>query len=191
MRPDAAQTTRLVTQALEPAVGRDWSVRAGRLDWTVEFTVEHIASALSKYTLYLASRSTEPIALRIESWPDSSQRERIDAIASVGRALRGVAAQTPPDARAFHANGLFDADGYEAFGCLECLVHGHDIAEGLGLDFAPPAEITQPVIARLVPWIEPTWESLLKHTGRIGASNNDEWTILTQPLNEWDGTIPV
>lgn len=99
MQPDVARTTDFVATALEPAIGRDWSVRAGQLEWDVEFTIEHIASALSKYTLYLASRSKEVIPMRISSRPDISQRERLDAIPALGRALANVASTTPLDVR--------------------------------------------------------------------------------------------
>src|SRR4051812_32131042 len=103
MNADVTRASRFVADALEPAIGRDWSVLAGRLEWTVEFTMEHIAAALSKYTLYLASRSRESIAFRLETRPGATQRERIDAIARVGQALGNVAAQTPSDVRAFQA----------------------------------------------------------------------------------------
>jgi hypothetical protein len=188
MESDVARTSTFVATTLEPAIGRDWSVRAGQLDWSVEFTLEHIAAALSKYTLYLASRSREFVAVRIASWPNASQRERLDAIPSVGHALANVAAVTPPDVRAFHANGLLDAGGYAALGCLEALVHGSDVALGLGIDFDPPDDLVRPVVARLLPWLEPTWGTLLGHTRRQNA--DDSWAILTTPLAEWDGTIP-
>lgn len=188
MQPDVAGTTAFVATALEPAVGREWSVRAGQLEWSVEYTLEHIAGALSKYTLYLASRSSEFIAVRVASWPEASQRERIDAISSLGRSLGHVADATPPDVRAFHASGLFDREGYVALGCLEALIHGWDVAVGLELDFGPPNELVRPVVARLMPWLEPTWEALISNT-RL-ENKDDSWRILSTPIAEWDGTIP-
>lgn len=188
MEPDVARATEFVATELEPAIGRDWAVPAGQLEWTVDFTIEHIASALSKYTLYLASRSTESIAVRVVSRPDASQRERLDAIAQVGRALATVAETTPPEVRAFHASGLLDVEGYVALGCLEALLHGWDIASGLGLPFEPAPDLVRPVAARLMPWLPPTWTALLSHT-RL-ENSDDSWRILTSPLQEWDGTIP-
>lgn len=187
MGPDIERATRFVAEALEPAIGRDWSVRAGQLEWTVEFTVDHVIGALSKYTLYLSSRSQEYIAVRFSPWPEASQRERLDALRSLGRALANVAMATSPEVRAFHASGLFDPNGYVALGCLETLVHGYDIATGLGLDFEPPTEIVAPVAARLLPWIDPTWDAVVRYT-RL-ENDDDSWTILTTPLEEWDGTI--
>lgn len=188
MRPDVVQTSALVATALEPAIGRDWSVNAGSLEWSVEFTIEHISAALSKYTLYLASRSTESIAVRIVSRRDATQQERLDAIPRLAQGLANVAATTPTGVRVFHASGLTDADGYVAMGCVEVLLHGYDIASGLEIPFDPGDEIVQPVVARLAPWLEATWESLLRYT-RI-ENQDDSWVLLKKPLGEWDGTIP-
>lgn len=187
--PDVASTTAFVVSALEPAVGRDWSVCAGRLEWSVGFTVEHIAAALSKYTLYLASRAPEFIAVRIATWPDASQEERLGAIALLGRSLANVATTTPPDVRVFHSNGLVDAEGYVAMGCLEALVHANDVATGLDFGFDPPDDLVRPVVARLMPWLEPTWGELLRYA-RL-ENNDDSWAILTVPVAEWDGAIPT
>lgn len=186
--PNVARTTDFVANALEPTIGRDWSVPAGQLEWNVEFTIEHIAAALSKYTLYLASRSTESIAVRIASRADASQRERIDAIPRLGHALANVASMTPPDVRVFHASGMVDFEGYVAMGCLETLVHGYDVASGLDVPFDPPAEMVRPVVARFIPWIEPTWDAVVRYT-RL-ENHDDSWTALSIPLAEWDGTIP-
>jgi hypothetical protein len=84
--PNVARTTEFVATALEPTIGRDWSVSAGQLEWNVEFTIEHIAAALSKYTLYLASRSTESIAVKIASRADASHEN--DSMPSLGSGRR-------------------------------------------------------------------------------------------------------
>lgn len=186
--PDVERVTEFVATALEPAIGRDWSVRAGQLEWTVESTLEHIAAALSKYTLYLASRSQEVITVRVVSSVNASQRQRLDALPSLGRALANVADATPPDVRAFHASGLTDREGYLALGCLESLIHGYDMATGLGLEFDPPTDVVRAVVAWLTPWLDPAWDSLISYT-RI-ENDDDSWRILTVPLAEWDGSIP-
>jgi hypothetical protein len=189
--PDVGRTSAFVVEALTPGLGRDWSVPAGTLEWSVEFTLEHIASALSKYTLYLASRSTRIMATRVEIWKDASQQERLNVVAIAGRALANVVAASPTKARAYHASGMLDPDGYAALGCLETLVHGDDIAVGLDLPFNPPDDLVRPVVARHLPWLsaDRPWETLLEHTRAPGT--NDAWTIQREPLAEWDGQIPV
>jgi hypothetical protein len=54
-------------------------------------------------------------------------------------------------------------------GVVETLVHTHDVAEGLGVDWTPPADLCDRVLARLFP-DAPTdtapWPALLWATGR-------------------------
>jgi len=195
---DIVRAAEYIRGALEPAIGMDWSVRAGRLEWDVDFTITHLTAAPAKYTLYLGSRSTRVIAVRIDRSRDATQTEQLDAIVGVAHALANVAASSPPGSRAFHAIGMFDAEGYVAMGCSEMLVHGHDAATGLGLSFEPPDDLCRRVVDRLYPWLaddEPAWQAMLWQTGRIDlpgreSHDDDTWTCLRGPVSEWDGTIP-
>jgi hypothetical protein len=190
---DLIRAAAMVTAALAPAVSRDWSVKAGRLDWDVDRTITHMAGGTAKHTLYLASRSTRFIAVNPGRWHGASQAEQLEAITGVAAAMASVAASTPPEARAYHATGMCDAEGYLAMDCVDLLVHGHDVAEGLGLPFAPPDDLCRVVVARAFPWLADAgspWEAMLRHTGRIGPPGDDSWRLLTLPLAEWDGTIP-
>jgi hypothetical protein len=38
-----------------------------------------------------------------------------------------------PDDRGCHSDGIADAAGFAAIGCAELLLHGTDVASGLGL----------------------------------------------------------
>ena len=62
---DVVWAADVVTRALRPGIGRDWSVRAGRLSWDVWFTVTHM-TALTKYVVYHASRSSRFISARVD-----------------------------------------------------------------------------------------------------------------------------
>jgi hypothetical protein len=46
---------------------------------------------------------------------------------------------------------MADAEGFAAMGAAEVLVHTHDITSGLGLGWAPPPELSAPVLSRLFP----------------------------------------
>lgn len=127
------RTADYTADALTAAVGRDWSVRADRLEWDVDYTLTHLTGAPAKYALYLASRSTRFIAVSVGRFPDASQAERIDAIRGAGRALANVATMSPPDALGFHTSGMLDAPAFVAIGCVELLVHGHDVAQGFAV----------------------------------------------------------
>jgi hypothetical protein len=106
LRPDdvvAAAAT--AGAALRPVADRDWSVRAGPLEWDVERTITHMIGATAKYTLYLASRCQHFIGLSVTRWPDATNEEVLDSIVPVATGLAAVAAVTPPGVRAYHVTG--------------------------------------------------------------------------------------
>ncbi len=75
----------------------------------------------------------------------------------------------PPQVRAHHVFGASDPEGFAAMELVETLVHTQDLAEGLGLDWAPPADVCARVLARLFPDSPRTtdpWPTLLWSTGR-------------------------
>jgi len=155
--------------ALRPVAGRDWSVRAGPLEWDVEQTITHMIGAAAKYTLYLAGRCEHFIGLSVTRWPDATNEEVIDSIVPVARGLAAVAAVTPPGVRAYHVTGPLSAAGYVGRACVEFLVHTDDALSGLGVAFAPPADLCQRVLAQQFPdAAEPgdAWPGLLAASGR-------------------------
>jgi hypothetical protein len=91
--------------ALRPVADRDWSVRAGPLDWDVDQTITHMIGAIAKYTLYLASQCQHFIGLSVTRWPDATNQEVISSLVPVATGLAAVAAITPPSVRAYHVTG--------------------------------------------------------------------------------------
>jgi hypothetical protein len=155
--------------ALLPIVGRDWSVKAGTLDWDVERTTTHMIGAAAKYTLYLASRSDHFIALCLARWLDATNQEILASIAPVAAGLAAVAGSTPPDVRAYHADGPTDATGFVGKACVELLVHTDDVLAGFGIPFTPPAGLCGRVLAHQYPGLTPSgdnWPCLLQANGR-------------------------
>jgi hypothetical protein len=155
--------------ALRPVAGRDWSARAGPLDWDVEQTITHMIAATAKYTLYLASRCEHFIGLSVTRWPDATNEEVIDSVVPVAAGLAAVAAVTPPDVRAYHATGPSSAADYLGRACVELLVHTDDALSGLSVAFAPPADLCQRVLARQFPDAagpDNAWHGLLAASGR-------------------------
>jgi hypothetical protein len=158
-----------VKAALRPVAGRDWSVRAGTLEWDVEQTIVHMIGAPAKYTLYLASRCEHHIALTIIRFPEATNEAVIDSVVPVATGLAAVAAATPSDVRAFHVTGPSGAADYVGRACVELLVHTHDALSGLGVAFAPPADLCQRVLAQQYPdTARPgnPWHALLAANGR-------------------------
>src|SRR5580693_9493716 len=126
MPDDVVAAAATVEAALRPVAGRDWSVRAGPLEWDVEQTITHMISATAKYTLYLASRCEHFIGLSLGRWPEAANGEVIDSLVPVATGLANVAAVTPPGARAYHATGPSSAADYLGRACVEILVHTDD-----------------------------------------------------------------
>jgi hypothetical protein len=170
LTPDDVVTAAATAEAaLRPVAGRDWSVRAGPLDWNVERTITHMIAATAKYTLYMASRCEHFIALTMTRWPDATNDEVIDSIVPVATGLAAVAAVTPSSVRAFHVTGPSSAADYVGRACVELLVHTDDALSGLGVAFAPPADLCRRVLAQQFPDAAgpgDAWQGLLAANGR-------------------------
>jgi hypothetical protein len=92
--------------------------------------------------------------------------------------------------------GVADPSGFTAMACDEMLIHTDDAARGLDRTFSPPAELTEPVLRRLFPWVDvgpDPWAQLRWANGRIpfdGRPRLERWRWHCAPLHEWDGTMP-
>jgi hypothetical protein len=128
--PDVVAAAIAAEAALRPAIGRDWSVRAGPLEWNVEQTITHMIAATAKYTLYLASRSEHFIGVSIGRWADATNEEVVDSLVPVAVGLANVAAAAPPGVRAYHVTGPSTAADYLGRACVEILVHTDDALTG-------------------------------------------------------------
>lgn len=201
MRPDdVVHAAELAAAALTPNEPADWSVRAGDLEWDVEATVVHIIGALTKETLYLASRSTRFIAISPGKFRDATHAELVRSIVPAAQALANTAVATPPDALAYHNTGMTDAEGYLAMGCGEVLVHTWDACRGLAVEFSGSDDLAAAILARTFPWVETQpddtpWRTLLWAFGRIALADRprldaDGLPGLREPLADWDGAPP-
>jgi uncharacterized protein (TIGR03083 family) len=169
MPDDVVAAAATVEAALRPVAGRDWSVRAGPLEWDVEQTITHMIGATAKYTLYLASRCEHFIGVAVTRWPDATNEEVIDSVVPVAAGLAAVAAVTPPGVRAYHVSGPSSAADYVGRACVELLVHTDDALSGLGVAFAPPEDLCQRVLGQQFPDAEGSggaWHALLAASGR-------------------------
>ncbi|WP_405536609.1 GNAT family N-acetyltransferase [Streptomyces sp. NBC_00075] len=179
-----------VVALLRPAVDRDWTgVNAGGLEWSCRRTAEHIVADFVAYATRLAGRAEHGyLPLRISFTSEdglnaADNTDLLDVIAATG-ALLGAAIRTAPrDTRAFHPLPFRSAnrEGFAAMGIAEVLLHTHDIAEGLGLPYEPPAQLAEFVLARIFPEVRPGpdhWRNLLWATGRAdlpGRARLTEW----------------
>ncbi|MDR3079480.1 MAG: GNAT family N-acetyltransferase, partial [Streptomyces sp.] len=170
---------------LRTAADRDWDgVRAGRLEWSCRQAAEHIASDLIAYAGQLAGRAQDayvPFEITLDEGTDN--RGALQVIETTGALLAAAVATAPREVRAFHPYPFRSAnrEGFAAMGIAEVLLHTHDIAEGLGLPYEPPAELCEDVLTRIFPQVRPGpdhWRTLLWATGRGELPEH-------APVTEW------
>lgn len=179
---DVRRAARTCVDALSPLVDRDWSIRAGDLEWTALETLDHIIDALGFCAAHLASRRTERLPFYTGSIvakrdgeipaPPAALLAGVEAMAAV---LADVVTAAPPGARAVAYPGrpALAAPDFVAIGCTEVLIHTDDICRGFGVPFAPPAPLCRKLIDRGSPWalrlgVDP-WTALRFASGRIAV----------------------
>jgi hypothetical protein len=154
---------------LRAAVDRDWSVPAGTLVWTCRSTAEHIGQCLAHYASQMAIRArTRYVRWKALAMSEAPPDGVLDFATAAGRLLAMVVRASSPEVRTYHPFGRADPAGYAGGGCVEALVHTHDIATGLGVTFAPPPDVCERVVARMFP----------HHEARLAQADVDPWTAL-------------
>ena len=183
------ESARVLRAALEPHLHRDWSVCAGDLEWSCRETLLHAADFWYSVELSSQSRAWLPSML---AWREGlTPEEGLAAHDAAASLLVAVMRGTPPQARGYHGQHT-DAEGFAAMHCDEVLVHGYDIAMGLGVAFSPPLDLARRVRDRLFPWTASgdPWTTLLWCNGRValpGHHRLTDWSWHPAPLSEWDG----
>ncbi|MGI5399449.1 hypothetical protein ACQEVG_08385 [Streptomyces sp. CA-135486] len=181
---DVDQAVQLAVAALRVAPPAAWDGNAGSLEWDCWETVEHLSDDLFAYAAQIGPR-TPPLDREV---PFAWERRRpggpanaihadraagatglLQVLEASGALLVAMVRTTPATVRAHHSYGVSDPEGFAAMGVVETLVHTHDLAEGLGLAWDPPADLCSRVLTRLFPDApEDTapWPTLLWATGR-------------------------
>ncbi|MEU4192571.1 maleylpyruvate isomerase N-terminal domain-containing protein [Kribbella sp. NPDC026611] len=184
-----------LVDALKPAVDADWSVRAGTIEWSCRETAEHIGQA----HLHWASQLAVQAPTKYVRWSARAQElappaGMLEFVEAAGRILALVVRASPAEVRAFHPWGIGDPAGFAGMACVEVLVHGQDLASGLGCELEPPAELCERLLARLFPHeprvADDPWLNLRWLTGRAtvaGTPSPASWRWRPTPLDEpWD-----
>ncbi|MEV6961026.1 GNAT family N-acetyltransferase [Streptomyces sp. NPDC051207] len=170
---------------LRTVTQRDWTaVPAGRLEWDCRRTVLHIADDLIAYAGQLAGRARDtyvPFEIALEE--GTGNEGLLDVVETTGALLAAAVRTAPRKARAFHPYPFRSAnrEGFAAMGVAEVLVHTHDVAQGLGLAYQPPAGLSDFVLRRIFPHVRPDsdpWRTLLWATGRAELPGRE-------PVTEW------
>ncbi|MBX9391562.1 DinB family protein [Streptomonospora nanhaiensis] len=199
---DVERAVWLAADLLRQAPPAAWDARAGSLEWTCWETAEHLADDLFAYAAQLGLRRPPrnrevPFAVSVRRPGGPANTVHADRAAgpegllevleACGGMLAAVVRTAPPHARAHHVFGVSDAEGFAAMGVVETAVHTHDMAQGLGLAWEPPADLCARALARLFPHAPGDarpWPALLWATGRAdlpGRPRPGSW--------RWDGTV--
>jgi hypothetical protein len=200
---DLKLVVHLAVDLLRQAPAEAWLRRAGSLDWDCWETVEHLSDDLFAYAAQLGPREPPQagnVPFLWESRRPGGPGNAVHADRSAGPAgllqvleasgalLVAMVRTTPPRVRAYHSNGISDPEGFGAMGVVETVVHTHDLAEGLGLEWHPPAGPCSRALARLFPDAPAETEprpTLLWATGRGEIPSRprlNSWAWQSSPL---------
>ncbi|WP_406444234.1 GNAT family N-acetyltransferase [Streptomyces sp. NBC_01613] len=170
---------------LRTALDRDWAaVNAGRVEWSCHTTAFHIAEDLIAYAANLAGRAQDDyVPFEITLDEGTGNADLVHVIEATGALLAAAVRTAPREARGFHPYPFRSAnrEGFAAMGIAEILAHTHDIAEGLGLPYEPPAALPEFVLTQIFPHVQPGpdyWRTFLWATGRgelPGRAPVTEW----------------
>lgn len=199
---DLDQAVQLALAALREAPPTAWDGKAGSLEWDCWETVEHLADDLFAYAAQLGPRQPpmeDEVPFVWEPRRPGGPSNAIHADRAAGPAgllqvleasgalLIAMVRTAPPTTRAYHGFGVSDPEGFAAMGAVETLVHMYDLAEGLGLTWAPPAGVCSRVLHRLFPDApsdDEPWPTLLWATGRgelPGRARRTSWRWYGEP----------
>lgn len=129
-----------------------WNAPAGPVEWSCRDTALHVADDLFTYASQLATETAyDHVPYEISVAPDTGPNDVLRVVETGSALLASVLRTAHPGARGWHPNGVSDPGGFAAMGVVEIVVHTHDIATGLGLDWTPPEDTCRAVLDRLFP----------------------------------------
>jgi hypothetical protein len=128
------------------------------------------------YALFLASRRQDgyPPFSELHALPEATPADVINGLRAVTTMLSAVIATAPPDARAVIRRRptvvIAPPEDFAARGALEMVLHAHDVCSGLGVPFAPPADLCRRLFDHTDPW----------GVGELAREAGDPWTDLLE-----------
>ena len=131
---------------------RGWESPAANVGWSCWRTADHISGDFAHYAAQIVG---QPRDHYVKFSFDTSRATTPDELREVVRVAGGILAAAvrtaSPDWLAWHPHGYFTAAGFAAIGAAEGLVHGHDIAAGLGLAWSPSPQLCGQVLSTVFP----------------------------------------
>jgi hypothetical protein len=155
--------------------GADWSSTAGRLDWDCRETALHLASDFTAYAGQLMAprqRGYVPFDIIFAGEPGADGMAEV--VRATGGLLSAAARATGKGVQSWHPYGMAGPADFCAMGAVEAIVHTHDLARGLNIEWDAPDWIAARVLQHLFRQEAgpgDSWHSLLVATGRVPADD--------------------
>lgn len=176
---DLTELSAYVASTWSAAADHDWSARAGTVEWSCLRTADHAVDCVWAPVFFLASRRRDrypDIGADMAIGEGATPARLVESLEMATRVLAAVIHDTAPDVRSviFRRPEILvgaPAD-YAPRAAVELILHAHDAALGLGVEFEPNAELCHRLREHTRPW--PMWTVAwhgLAHTG-------DPWSDL-------------
>lgn len=175
---DIDLSLRTVIATLRSEVGKDWRTTVGTGNWTARATAEHLGDTLISYAAQVVVQPTDRYVAMASDGRHGSPAELLEFVRAGAGMLAAIVHTADADIRAYHPTGLADPEGFAGMGCVELLLHGEDVARGLGMALDPPLDVCERVLARMFPDVtaDDPWVGLLWATGRIELPDRERRT---------------
>src|SRR4051794_21496044 len=165
-----------VAAAWVAGADRDWSAKAGTVDWTCRQTADHAVDCTFAPAFMLASRKQDAYPDMGAIWscgPEASPAQLAQALEVASRVLVAVVADAPPHCRAVIRRRpqieLAPPSDFLPRAAVELILHSHDVCQGLGVAFEPSSDLCANLISHTErsPWSLPGW--------RTPVASDDPW----------------
>jgi hypothetical protein len=182
---DLYELSGYVTAAWRAGADRDWSARAGTLEWSCTRTADHAVDTVFAPAYFLASRKQDDypdMGADFTAGPSARPDQLVQALEVATRVLAAVVADADPGVRAvlFRRPQIRTAppQDFVPRGATELILHAHDVCAGLHVPFEPPAALCRRLREHTRPWAmwtlawyglgdtDDPWGDLLAGSGR-------------------------
>ncbi len=145
---------------------------AASAGWTCWQTAEHVAGDFAHYAAQIIGQPRDHyVKFSFDTRRATTPDELREVIRAAGGILGAAVLAARPGCLGWHPHGYFTAAGFAAIGAAQGLVHGHDIAAGLGMAWSPKPQLCEQVLSTVFPGAErkagaTALTTLLNQTGR-------------------------
>jgi hypothetical protein len=172
-----AAVSSLTHEHLAQVVDRDWSVRAGTLDWNCSQTADHMVDCVFSYAMQLAARASSGFLPfhELHALPEATPLDLVQGLRAVAEIFVAVLRCVPEDAVSSDGVLELEVNDWAKRGGYEVLLHTHDVLTGLSAVFVPPAEMCAWILGSQALWMldrtraemgDDPWAALLLGSGR-------------------------